>query len=328
MEAQNMIKKIAIGLVSLSVPILIGLSIYQHIQIRKLSQEVTQETALNNDMSGHKASETARIAQNDISEDAPSLSNRETPNKDDINEIQDQLDATEKELDGALAQLSDELSRQAELKKLEEENRAKSHVEYFKSTLDSKYGPLFKDLNLSTYKLIALKQLLVDKYANSMEFGQEIVNGKKWIYSGENETKVEEYDTKIREFLGDDDYGKYILFTDSIGERSWVSNFIKYASPEEPLTADQQQDLINAMYENRKNIQSELDNHGSLPDSVSEMDEGKISLIMEKRDHTNEAYISAAKDILSESQARQFENYLNESRDRYEASLKESFGNK
>ncbi len=328
METRNMIKKIAIVLVTLSVPVLIVLSIYQYMQIVRLSRETPRETAANNDVSGHKASGTNRVARNDIPKDASSPGNREAPGKDDINEIRGRLDVAEKELDGALAQLSDEHARQEELKRLGQENKAKSHVEYFKSTLDSEYGPLFKDLNLSAGMLVALKGLLIEKYSGTTEFKEEVVNGKKWIHTGENEIKAAEYDTKIREFLGDDDYGKYRLFIDSAGERAWVNNYTKYADQEEPLTADQQNSLINAMYKNRKNIQSELDSYGSVPDSVSEMDEDIIALIIKKRDRSNEVYISAARGILSDARAAQFEAYLKENRNRYETSLKESFMNK
>jgi hypothetical protein len=59
-----------------------------------------------------------------------------------------------------------------------------------------------------------------------------------------------------------------------------------------------------------------------------EVDEDMMTLIIKKRDRSNEVYISAARDILSESRAEQFDAYLKEIRDRYKASLKECFSNK
>jgi hypothetical protein len=331
MENKKLIKNIAVYLISLSVPVLICLSIYQHLQIKKLSQDVNRETTV----SYNAASNKGRTAQNNITEGITPADNLENPGKNDTGDIKDQLNATEKKLDTAGAQLSNELAKQAELKKIEEVNKAKSqgdnsksNIAYFKYNLDSEYGPLFKGLNLSSNKLYALKQLLVDKYAESMEYREEIVNGVRLTVTNENEVKAEEYNTKINELLGESDYQKYKLYEETRGDRSWVNSFISLSNPTEPLTEDQQQRLINSMYEKRKSIESELKNYEISPDSLSKLDDAAISRVIRKRDRINEEYISAAKDILSESQAKQFAAYLKENRDRYESSLKESLGNK
>ena len=345
MESSKGMKKILFGLLCLLILTLIGLSIFQHLQFKRLSGIVNYKTNATDESSDGKASDVDRVAQNNIPQgaapvgnlkdsnnipqDTPPASSLKDSNKNDFDDVEEHLDATEEKLDMAYQKLSDELSKQAEIKEKEEEyhkllaeNTKKRDQDNFITNLDSEYGPLFKELDFSPEKLNELKQLLIDKRAESIEISVETVDGVTWTTISDNEVKAEEYNEKIRQFLGNNDYEKYMTYEESSRERYWVSDFIKSGTTVETITDDQQLALIKSMHESLEGIKDELENYGTPSDSPYEMDEEEIALRMNRIKRRDEAYIEAAKDILSPIQVEQFETYLKEIRDMLESSYK------
>jgi len=336
MESSKSTRNILFSLLYLLVLVLIGFSVYQHLQLKKLSRAMNYESNVTNESPNIEASDIDRVAQNNTPQSTPPEGSLKDSNKIDFNDIEERLEATEEKLDTAHQKLSDELSKLAEIKKKEEEylkqmsaDSKKRDQDRFISNLHIEYGPLFKELNLSPNKLNALKQLLIDKRAESIDISVETIDGMYWTTMSDNPIKAEEYNEKIRQFLGNADYEKYITYEESSRERYWVNQFIKSGSTGETLTEDQQQALIKSMYKNRENIKAELENYGTPADSPYEMDDEQITMRMKRTERIDEVYVEAVKIILSAPQTEQFEKYLKERRDLVESQLKlqaETFG--
>jgi len=153
--------KIAYGLICLSLLISIGLNIFQHRQIKKLSQGVNQETPVDNESTGNRVSGPGKAVQKGAMESTTLTGKAKEPNKNDSDDLNYQLEASEEELDMAHKQLSDELTKKTESSKnaielqkkiLEDPGYKKMLRNTYKGMLDTTYGPFFKELNLPSEK--------------------------------------------------------------------------------------------------------------------------------------------------------------------------------
>ena len=133
----------------------------------------------------------------------------------------------------------------------------------------------------------------------------------------------EDQEAKIKEFLGNSDYEKYQEYQRTSGFRYNVNGFMETLGSGEKLTEIQQQELIEAMKEETENISSEMsdeDNKFLFPSERYE--EERIGRYLERQERIHEAYIDAAKNILSSSQTDKYREYLKQRRDMIESSLK------
>jgi hypothetical protein len=131
-----------------------------------------------------------------------------------------------------------------------------------------------------------------------------------------------EYQIKISELLGEDDYEKYQKFKERRSEAYQVSGFNDILNSGEKLTDDQQMELIDAMYAEREITRKEQVSDETKNDSPQEINEEAIARRIESLDRRHESYIEASRDILSESQIEQFTTYLKGQRDMMESSIK------
>ena len=105
-------------------------------------------------------------------------------------------------------------------------------------------------------------------------------------------------------------------------EREIVILFTESLGPDNKLTDSQQQDLVNAMYQERKNVYSQQNYTEDRMTFPSEPDDKGIAMIMDITDHVYDGYIKGAGAILSPTQMEQFKAYLKEHRDMTESALK------
>lgn len=334
MDTKKIIKNIAILLICLSLPVLIGLNIYQHQQIKKISNGVTSEKSVNN---GSTANATS-VKENPEGEKAVQVTTLAGKVKPAGNSASDdlsyQIDAAEEELDMAKKQLSDEEAKKAELKKAEKELMKKSmqdpsQKKYMRNYLGIQYGDLFKELNLSPEKLEKFKDMLVDEMMAQQNIYLER-EGDTTTPSKEEQKELsqryealnKEYETKKSELLGKDDYEKYQTYAERTGERYYVNSFMESLGSSEKLTDTQKNDLIDAMHDEAKNVRYESSNDDNSESSSNRYDEKSIARMLEFEDRQGEAYLKAAKDILPASQIEQFKTYLKQQRDMMESSIK------
>lgn len=330
------IKKIVLGLMCILLITLIAVSIIQRRQLNKLSQTLDtksppEETALSVQAIPQIAPET----------DISGIAEKESPD-----DLIYHIEAAEEELDMVNEQLSDEQARKADLlraqtelekKQLEDPGYIKIVRETIMASLDSGNALLFKKLNLSLEEQETIKEILADKQIALMKYSMEAAlirinqDGTDSAQSEETRREIEklyndiqdEYNTKISSLLGTESFEKYQAFEEKSSERYWVTGFTESLDSDEGLTEDQQNYLIDSMYEQAQKIRSELDNEAEDKDAPSEISkEENIARIMKRRDLLNEAFVEASRDILSPSQVEQFRAYLKQQRDEAEAMIR------
>lgn len=139
----------------------------------------------------------------------------------------------------------------------------------------------------------------------------------KKVSQGESQETIVSKEPKGEVISGPDETYRYrpneieivILFAESLG-------------PDVKLTDSQQQDLFNAMYQERKNVYSQQNYTEDKMTFSSELDDKGIAIIMDIIDHVYDGYIKGAGAILSATQMEQFKIYLREQRDMTESALK------
>jgi len=139
---------------------------------------------------------------------------------------------------------------------------------------------------------------------------------KKMSQSAGLETTVSEEPKREAVSRSDEAYG------DKLHEREIVTMFAESLDPDDKLTEAQQQDLVNAMYQERKNVYAQQDYAEDRMAFPPELDDKGISIIMDITDHVYEGYIKGAGAILSATQIEQFKRYLKSQLDMIESELK------
>lgn len=198
-----------------------------------------------------------------------------------------------------------------------------------KMQLEMQYGRLFKFLNKSPEQIEALKNLLMDRQMALMDSGIAMMSGDM---STEERTKKgqeikaakDSYDKKIAELLGPDDYDAFKQYENTQSERMQVEMFkSRLASAGEPLTEQQEYDLVNAMYSARTNMPavSAMMNQETPPDPAMFSSSG-ITNMFAQMDKVQESYAKAAAAILTPSQNEQFKKHAEQQKAMQEMGMK------
>jgi|GEM_PF-2053748 len=327
MDTKKTIKNLSIVLICLSAVALIGLNIYQHQQIKKASQGTIFETSASDEArdktSGAFSSRSKSRSPGHAL--APANNQSGTNEGDDLNY---QLEAAEEELAMVNKQLSDEESKKAEQKKIQSELQKKyredpSYKKSMKNSLEIQYGDLFKKLNLPPEKLDKFKDLLVEEMAAQQDIWLEMGADYNTLSKEQRdelnkrfEALNKKYESQKADLLGENDYEEYKEYSETLSERYNVTNFMESLGSGEKLTETQKEGLIEAMYEEAKTIRYESTDDDS-ESSSSRYDEESMAQMLKFQESIHEAYLNAAKGILSASQIEQLDAYFKKERDRY-----------
>jgi hypothetical protein len=201
METKKIVNKGLAVIIILSVLALAGINIFQHKQIKELSENANRQAVMKDEyagegLSGHVETIGTNAAKNtnpfvksedhDIESTVENnnLPIKKEPNSDEIAELEYQLQATEEELDMTHQQLSERVNQETELLEKELELRKKQleqpyyqnmRRDYAKIILYSQYAPLINTLNLTPENLDKFKELLLDEQMASIEYSVEIM---------------------------------------------------------------------------------------------------------------------------------------------------------
>ena len=292
MKSHKMILKVTYSVVGLSIIVLIVLMIYQRQQISRMSK-----------------TESPGISENKPSAEVPGNAGaiKTTPRNADrgIDEPNPPRDIT------------------GETPASESDHRAE--ITGNTNARDSSYAALFKELTLPAEKQDALKTLLVNLQTQKTNLSMEMLDTsipeeqrveiEKHLESFENESNE-----KIKKILGADGFKKYLTYTERLRERTLLTAFFRSISADEKLTGPQEQAFIDAMFEERKQVEAASSLHDNKIESPADL-ELQISHVMETTDKTYSGYVKVAGMYLSPPRVEQFKNYLHQRRDMVKTSL-------
>jgi len=204
-----------------------------------------------------------------------------------------------------------------------------------KMMLDRQFGSLFNYLSTRPQaELDALKQLLEDRQMALVDTGLAMMSGsteeRKQAIEDSKAIKAE-YDKKIEDLLGAQDYDVFKQYEATAGERMQVQMFKDSLPADAALTDQQENDLILAMADETKALPaSSLLNKGQKADP-SQFTEESITAAMKQMEQLQKHYAERAATILTPAQLEQFAKWQQQWVAMSSASLKMAqtmFGNK
>ena len=335
MNTQKLFVKIVYCLAGLLILASIGFNIYQYKRNKELFAKSAPDKIENNESS---------ISESKSISNSPSViaaqktivteSKKENPGSGDINELEGNLNSTEKELDRTSEELSKELSQKNNFKKAYEQfsKNMTSNPAFQKTINDSvnksilkAYDPLFKKLNISKEEFEEFKGILADRM---MEI-QNVVPSN--IVTASDEEKAEmnqkisdinnKYRDRVNDFLGEENSKIYVSYQQSLSERSSLSYFMETVPPDNRISEEQREALIDNMYAARKAVYDETGPDIDLDSSVN-LTEENINRYIDKRKMVYDKYVEASRGVLPDDQAEQYRAYLERNLGTTESSLK------
>ena len=201
------------------------------------------------------------------------------------------------------------------------------------SSVDKIYAKLFADLHLTPDQESALKQLLISKTTAGMDAGTDMLSGKmtaaqqKQLVDQINAEKAD-VDKQIKELLGADGFAAYQAYDKNYFERAAVSGpagFEEQLAGGLELTADQTEQLIQAMADERQNFKFTVDysDKSKLTAEVTSMySDENINRYQQEQEKLDQLYVTRAQTILSPDQLAVFQKFLSNRRAMGAMSLK------
>ncbi|HKS35722.1 MAG TPA: hypothetical protein VJW76_00930 [Verrucomicrobiae bacterium] len=178
--------------------------------------------------------------------------------------------------------------------------------------MDTMYGPLFKQLGLSPEEIAAFKEKLIDTQMGGVEGASAIFGGEADPAKREEAIKsiAEKHkagEEQLKEFLGEDRYGQYKDYQETLGERMTLNQFQQQLSGgENALAEDQNAQLLAIMKEERKNSPAMF---GADPNAVPDpaqfeamLSEEKMNQHFEQQEQLNQRILERARAVLNQEQ--------------------------
>jgi hypothetical protein len=197
-----------------------------------------------------------------------------------------------------------------------------------KGQMDLMFGQLFKYLQLPDADLEAFKDLLLDKQMALAGISLDAMGAAKTeeerkAAAERIKTTIADFDARIKEFLGDDDFAVYRSYEETQPDRMQVTMFKGALKAGDALTEDQEDSLIRAMHEERTNFHFSVRGFGDnqLP-NASQFTPDMIAKMLEESAKLQEKYVSRAAAILTPSQIEQFRTSQQEQRAMQEMGIK------
>lgn len=330
MENTKKVNIIVVCLLCLLVLALIGYIIFQNRKIDKLSKGSNPQTTV--------YTESTDNLKQEVDQDMPLTKNEREQYEDEINQLRTQVEDAEDELDAiydeqttdstgaspdqtGIGQFSSAMKNMLKDPEMKKMMRAQA-----RTTLDLTYGSLFEGLNLSPEDLDKFKDLLVDYQMEVTEISFEMVgdatDDERREMGEEAKLIRDDYDQKISEFLGNENYNKYKSYQETSMERTLVSGFSETLGIGEQLNEQQEAELMDLMYQERKEFYASIDYDPEEENEFTLPNEEIMAKEMERLNQTYEKYREAGKDILSTSQMDKFDTFLTQRREMTEMAMK------
>lgn len=187
--------------------------------------------------------------------------------------------------------------------------------------IDKMYGKLFGDLRLTPDQTASLKEMLLNKQSAGAEIGLSMLSegadadpAKTADLGKKVKAASDAADAEIKTFLGDEKYAQYKAYEKTTADRLAVSGFKDQLGAGAALTAEQEQQLIDAMSQTRENFKftTDFSDKSKLPGNISTMfNEENVNRFIQEMDELNQHYVGNAQNILTPDQLESFRKHLN-----------------
>jgi hypothetical protein len=184
--------------------------------------------------------------------------------------------------------------------------------------LDKQYAALFQQLNLTPDQTAQLKDLLQNKMLASADAGMSLLDGsadatQRVELAKQIKSQTDDYDAQIKQFLGDDNYQTFQAYEKTTPDRMTISQFSDQLSGNTtPLSPEQQQQLMQAMSEERNGFKWTTDYNNKNPangDFASMFTDDKISQFAQEKERLDQQILARARQILTPEQITAFEQF-------------------
>jgi len=195
----------------------------------------------------------------------------------------------------------------------------------FREGISRRYQPLFEYLELSEEEQAGFSDIIMNKMNSMKDIGREIFGSiHKGEISDEARQKFDklnnEFEDEVKSYLGADVYDVYVQYEQTQPERKQVQSINGKLAEKNltPMTTEQQDELVTAMYDKRKDTDVfVMSGFGvmELPSNESMSKDGRQKQA-EQLDQLNVQYIESASTILDEKQLDEFSQNITRSTDR------------
>lgn len=197
--------------------------------------------------------------------------------------------------------------------------------------IDKQYAALFQQLNLSPDQSVALKDLLQKKMSAGADAGMSMLDGsldaaQRADLAKQMKSATDDYDAQIKQFLGDENYQAFQAYEKTTPDRLTVSQFNDQLSGgSTALTADQQQQLIQMMSDERNNFKWTTDYNNKNPangDIASMFTDDKLDQYAKEKEQLDQQILARAQQFLTAEQLASFQQFQTSQREMQMAGMK------
>ena len=201
---------------------------------------------------------------------------------------------------------------------------------YIVPMLDKQYAALIQQLNLTPEQSAQLKDLLAQRMLAGADAGMSMLDrnldpAKREEMVKQTKDQTDDYNAQIKQLLGDN-YAAFEAYEKTTADRLTVSQFNdQFPGGDLALSADQQQQLIQAMSDERNGFKWTVDygNRNTPDGDFSTMfTEDKINQYAQERERLDNQILARARPFLSAGQAQALEQFLASQRQMQIAGMK------
>ena len=183
-----------------------------------------------------------------------------------------------------------------------------------KVAVDKMYSDLLKSLtNLTDEQRNQFHEMLVERQQFMAEAGMTMMTG-----SAEEKKKAVElmkdakagYEQVVNDLFGAETRDTFKQYEDRLPEHSSLAMFKSALPAADAMNAQQESDLIAALYQERKNMPADsLLNKGGQPPDPTQFSEEHITKALQQMEQLQQRNLSRAESILTSPQLEQFKQY-------------------
>lgn len=200
----------------------------------------------------------------------------------------------------------------------------KSQQKAFMGTaVEMTYGNLLKELNLPPDQNDKLKNLIKSKLLAASEMGMNMLASdltpeKRKELAASLKEQTDAVNAQIRQLLGDQNYPQFELYEKMQPERQAVTGLKQQLPSSAALNPTQEQQLLQAMYDERKNFKFSTDfynQQNSQANPAEFFTEEKLAAFAKEREQLDQLLLVKARQILTSDQLVPFQDFQKSQRD-------------